>query len=116
MLYGGGPATWYDPWVKKFEASFPGVTVTVKAGSSNVLADEIDTQIKAGRLQVDTAFPQTIQDYECWKHVRRFSTGERIVFLPYTEEMYLKTQAWIHEHGILEGQPPAADYAGPVAA
>ena len=67
VLYGGGPATWYDPWVKKFELSFPGVKVTVKAGSSNVLADEIDAQIKAGRLQVDTAFLQTIQDYERWK-------------------------------------------------
>ena len=29
--------------------------------------------------------------------MRRFSTGERIVFLPYTEETYAKTQAWIHE-------------------
>jgi hypothetical protein len=47
---------------------------------------------------------------------RRFSTGERIVFLPYTEEMYLKTQAWTHERGIFEGQSPAADYAGSVAA
>jgi hypothetical protein len=48
--------------------------------------------------------------------VRRFSTGERIVFLPYTEEMYSKTQAWIAERGIFEGEAPAADYAGSVAA
>ena len=48
--------------------------------------------------------------------VRRFSTGERIVFLPYTEETYEKTQAWIHERGIFEGQPPAPDYAASVAA
>ena len=50
--------------------------------------------------------------------VRRFSPGERIVFLPYTEETYAKTQAWIHERGIFEfeGPPPAADYAGSVAA
>jgi NitT/TauT family transport system substrate-binding protein len=48
--------------------------------------------------------------------VRRFSTGERIVFLPYTKEMYEKTQAWIHERGIFEGQPPTPDYAGSVAA
>ena len=50
--------------------------------------------------------------------VRRFSPGERIVFLPYTEEMYARTQAWIHERGIFEfeGQQPVADYAGSVAA
>jgi NitT/TauT family transport system substrate-binding protein len=54
--------------------------------------------------------------YKSKVDVRRFSTGERIVFLPYTEEMYAKTQAWIHERGIFEGQPPDADYAGSVAA
>src|SRR5262249_10179080 len=48
--------------------------------------------------------------------VRRFSTGERIVFLPYTQEVYEKTQAWIHERGIFEGEPPVADYAASVAA
>jgi NitT/TauT family transport system substrate-binding protein len=48
--------------------------------------------------------------------VRRFSTGERIVFLPYTEEVYARTQAWIHERGIFEGEPPVADYAASVAA
>ena len=48
--------------------------------------------------------------------MRRFSPGERIVFLPYTEEMYAKTQAWIHERGLFEGQTPMVDYAASVAA
>jgi NitT/TauT family transport system substrate-binding protein len=48
--------------------------------------------------------------------VRLFSPGERIVFLPYTEEMYAKTQAWIHERGLFEGQIPKVDYAASVAA
>ncbi len=48
--------------------------------------------------------------------VRRFSTGERIVFLPYTQETYEKTQAWIRERGIFEGQSPVPDYAASVAA
>jgi queuosine biosynthesis protein QueD len=48
--------------------------------------------------------------------VRLFSPGERIVFLPYTEEMYAKTQTWIHEHGLFDGQPPTVDYAASVAA
>ena len=47
---------------------------------------------------------------------RLFSTGERIVFLPYTKEMYAKTQAWIQERGLFEGPAPAVDYAASVAA
>jgi hypothetical protein len=38
------------------------------------------------------------------------------VFLPYTEEMYAKTQARIHERGLFEGQTPTVDYAASVAA
>jgi hypothetical protein len=48
--------------------------------------------------------------------VRRFSPGERIVVLPYTEDVYSETQAWIHERGIFEGRAPATGYAGPVVA
>src|SRR5882672_1438112 len=55
VLYGGGPAAQYEPWAREFERRFPGIKVTVKAGSSNVLADEIGRQIKAGALQVDLA-------------------------------------------------------------
>src|SRR4051794_23106243 len=67
VLYGGGPAAQYEPWAREFEQRFPGIRVTTKAGSSNVLADEIDAQIKAHSLQVDMAALQTIQDYERWK-------------------------------------------------
>jgi len=54
--------------------------------------------------------------YKSKVDVRRFSPGERIVFLPYTEEVYKKTQAWIHERGIFEGRPPVLDYAASVVA
>jgi hypothetical protein len=54
--------------------------------------------------------------YKAMVDVRRFSPGERIVFLPYTVEMYVKTQAWIHGRGIFEGQAPKIDYAASVAA
>jgi ABC-type nitrate/sulfonate/bicarbonate transport system substrate-binding protein len=54
--------------------------------------------------------------YKTRLDVRRFSTGERIVFLPYTEEMYAKTQNWIHEHGIFAEHAPILDYASSVAA
>jgi ABC-type nitrate/sulfonate/bicarbonate transport system substrate-binding protein len=47
--------------------------------------------------------------------VRRFSTGERIVFLPYSEQTFLKTQDWIHARGIFPARPET-DYASSVAA
>jgi NitT/TauT family transport system substrate-binding protein len=48
--------------------------------------------------------------------VRRFSTGERIVFLPYTEAAYAKTQAWLHERALFDEAPATVDYAVSVAA
>jgi ABC-type Fe3+ transport system substrate-binding protein len=66
-IYGGGPAAQYEPWAREFEQRFPGIKVTTKAGSSNVLADEIDAQMKAHNLQVDLPALQTIQDYERWQ-------------------------------------------------
>src|SRR4051812_35090 len=38
--------------------------------------------------------------YKARVDVRRFSTGERIVFLPYTDTIYGRTQQWLHEHGL----------------
>ena len=37
--------------------------------------------------------------------VRRFSVGERIVFLPYTQETFDRTQEWIHQRDIFEAAP-----------
>jgi NitT/TauT family transport system substrate-binding protein len=54
--------------------------------------------------------------YKSKVDARLFSPGERIVFLPYTEEMYAKTQAWIRERGLFEGPAPTVDYAASVAA
>ena len=46
--------------------------------------------------------------------VRRFSTGERVVFLPYTEAVYGKTQAWLRDRGLFEEQSEL-HYASSVA-
>jgi len=39
--------------------------------------------------------------------VRRFSPGERIVFLPYTDDIRDKTKAWIDERGLFDDMEPA---------
>jgi len=54
--------------------------------------------------------------YKSKVDVRLFSTGERIVFLPYTEEMFARTQAWLQERGLFDESAGALDYASSVAA
>ncbi len=93
------------------------------AGVATADVEKYMNGLKRAQMDLDLA-PEKYRHYylneipERYKSkvdVRRFSTGERIVFLPYTEDMYLKTQRWIHERGIFEGQPTAADYAASVA-
>jgi ABC-type Fe3+ transport system, periplasmic component len=96
VLYGGGPITLYEPWAREFEQRFPGIKVSVKAGSSNVLDQEIDAQMKAGQLQVDMAILQTIQDYERWKNAG--------VLLPFKPEGFDKIDdAWKDKDGAYVG-------------
>jgi hypothetical protein len=42
--------------------------------------------------------------------VRAFGTGERIVFLPYTREVFAATQHWAHEHQLFSELPSPAGY------
>jgi ABC-type nitrate/sulfonate/bicarbonate transport system substrate-binding protein len=53
--------------------------------------------------------------YRTMIDVRRFSTGERIVFLPYGEATFRQTQDWIHARGIFPQRPASPDYASAVA-
>jgi NitT/TauT family transport system substrate-binding protein len=42
--------------------------------------------------------------------VRCFGPGERVVFLPYTSEMYERAQRWMRERGLFEGDSAVAPY------
>jgi len=43
--------------------------------------------------------------------VRTFGTGERIVFLPYTREVFTATRQWTEAHNLFSGAPgPSAGY------
>jgi NitT/TauT family transport system substrate-binding protein len=46
--------------------------------------------------------------------VRGFGTGERVVFLPYTNEMYERSQAWMRERNLFEDAAPAQQFASVV--
>lgn len=47
--------------------------------------------------------------------VRRFSSGERIVFLPYRQETWAATQAWLRERALFDERDPVNDFADAVA-
>jgi ABC-type Fe3+ transport system substrate-binding protein len=67
VLYAGGPAAPHERYAREFEQRFPGLTVSVTGGFSNILNQKIEEQIKRGRLEVDMALFQTVQDFVNWK-------------------------------------------------
>ncbi len=67
LLYTGGPTAPWDAAAKEFSARYPGVNVSVTGGFSNVLDKKIDAQISAGKLEVDLAMFQTLQDFVRWR-------------------------------------------------
>jgi len=67
VLYSGGPSGPYERMAKDFEQRYPGITVSVTGGFSNVLDRKIDDQLAAKKLVVDMAFFQTVQDFVAWK-------------------------------------------------
>ena len=67
VLYTGGPTAPWDTAAKEFSARYPGINVSVTGGFSNVLDKKIDAQIAAGKLEVDMAIFQTLQDFVRWK-------------------------------------------------
>ena len=66
-LYGGGPPTVYESKVKEFEQKFPGVSVSIISGFSNELNQQIDTQLRNKKVEVDITFLQTLQDFVRWE-------------------------------------------------
>jgi ABC-type Fe3+ transport system substrate-binding protein len=67
VLYTGGPTAPWDAASKEFSARYPGVTVSVTGGFSNVLDKKIDAQLASNKLELDIAVFQTLQDFARWK-------------------------------------------------
>ena len=66
-FYSGGPIAPYERFVSEFKQRFPGLTVSITGGFSNVLNAKINDQLRARKLAVDMAFFQTVQDFVAWK-------------------------------------------------
>lgn len=67
ILYVGGPTAPWDAAAKDFSSRYPGVSVSVTGGFSNVLDKKIDAQLAGGDLTVDLAAFQTLQDFVRWR-------------------------------------------------
>jgi ABC-type Fe3+ transport system substrate-binding protein len=67
VFYSGGPAAPHEARAKLFMQQFPGITVSVTGGFSNVLNADIEKQMAAGAMTVDMAIFQTVQDFVAWK-------------------------------------------------
>ena len=77
MIYAGGPVTNYEPLAREFERKFPGLTVSIDGGFSNVLNQKIEQQFKDGKLEADMVLFQTAQDFVRWKR-----QGKMLAFKP----------------------------------
>jgi ABC-type Fe3+ transport system substrate-binding protein len=66
-FYSGGPIAPYERFITDFKQQFPGITVSISGGFSNVLNAKITAQLRAKKLNVDMAFFQTVQDFVAWK-------------------------------------------------
>ena len=67
VFYSGGPAAPHENRAKQFMQQFPGISVSVTGGFSNVLNERIEKQMADKKLVVDMAFFQTVQDFVAWK-------------------------------------------------
>src|SRR5262249_41320914 len=67
VFYVDGPTAPWEAKAKIFEQRYPGIKVSITGGFSNVLDKKVDQQLKDGKLEVDAAIFQTLQDFVRWK-------------------------------------------------
>jgi hypothetical protein len=66
-LYAGGPTAPWERDAASFNALYPGITVTITGGYSNVLDKKIDAQLAAKKVETDLAIFQTLGDFLRWR-------------------------------------------------
>jgi len=68
---------------------------------------DIDLQVEPYKKYWLREMPE---DLAALVDVRRFGPGERMVFEPYTKEMYDTTQRWMDAHGLLDLEDKSSKY------
>ena len=77
VIYAGGPVSNYEPLAREFERRFPGLSVSIEGGFSNVLNQKIEQQFADRKLIADMVLFQTAQDFVRWK-----GQGKMLAFKP----------------------------------
>lgn len=87
------------------------VAAMVPAGADATQVNQFYEALKLAQADIDRMHQPFVKHYLKElpeRHaklidIRRFGPGERLVFEPYTKEMFATTQQWIRERGIFEG-------------
>jgi ABC-type Fe3+ transport system substrate-binding protein len=66
VLWGAGPTAGYETAARAFEQKYPGVTVTLMGGFSNVLNAKVEEQFNAKKVETDVLVFQAVQDFVNW--------------------------------------------------
>ena len=66
VLWGAGPSAGYESAARAFEQQFPGITVSLMGGFSNVLNAKVEEQFSAKKVETDLLVFQTVQDFVAW--------------------------------------------------
>ena len=66
VMWAAGPSAGYERAARAFEQRFPGITVSLKGGFSNVLNTQIEHQVNADKIETDLVVLQTIQNLVGW--------------------------------------------------
>jgi ABC-type Fe3+ transport system substrate-binding protein len=66
VLWGAGPSAGYESAARAFEQQFPGITVSLMGGFSNVLNAKVEEQLSAKKVETDLLVFQTVQDFVNW--------------------------------------------------
>ena len=59
VMWAAGPSAGYERAARAFEQRFPGITVSLKGGFSNVLNTQIEQQVSADKVETDVVVLQT---------------------------------------------------------
>src|SRR6202049_421609 len=64
VMWATGSSAGYERAARAFEQRFPGITVSLKGGFSNVLNTQVEQQVSADKVETDVVVLQTIS-YLC---------------------------------------------------
>jgi ABC-type Fe3+ transport system substrate-binding protein len=65
VLWAAGPTAPYERAARAFEQQYPGITVSLTGGFSNVLNAKMEEQFRT-KVETDVAIFQTVQDFIAW--------------------------------------------------